>query len=274
MTFFSFGASSDVLLGETRHRHWGEEELSWQPWRKFTFRSSLVDEGWEAPAQLLISGSQGLQTVQSCLSASCSHGAIWQPSSYLPATALAGAAHKAGREEKAALRASQLPGKWEESSLPPHLRAGILGFAARSHFSVAELTLSFCWITNTALQVCMGYVPGHFVLPTHPFASLSFSPTSFDLRRCWTVWGRIPSLFSTCLREVWGLTKWYWDAEEARVASLQPSPPEHAADRDRVLGHSSKSTPRTHANFWSVQQALRDIHSRLRDSSERLSMPK
>lgn len=47
------------------------------------------------------------------------HRAIWQLSSYLPATALAGAAQNAGREAKDNLRASHLPEKWEDSS-PPH----------------------------------------------------------------------------------------------------------------------------------------------------------
>lgn len=120
------GASWEVFLGETRHGDQGEEELSWQPWRKFTLCSSFADECWEMPAQLLISGSQGLRAAQSCLSTSCSHGDIWQPSNYLPAIAPAGSAQKAGREKKANPRASHPPGRWEESSSGPHLQVGVI----------------------------------------------------------------------------------------------------------------------------------------------------
>lgn len=88
IAFSRFRASWDALLGEAQHKN-----------------SPFADEHQEAPALLLISGSQGLQTVQSCFSACCSHRAIWQPSGYLPAIALAGVAQKAGREEKAVPRA-------------------------------------------------------------------------------------------------------------------------------------------------------------------------
>lgn len=90
-----------VRRGET-------EKLSWQPWRKFTFCSSFADDCWK---------SLKIQALQECrqFSFACLPTAytelFWQPSCHLPAIALAGLAPKAGREEKATLRATHLPGK-------------------------------------------------------------------------------------------------------------------------------------------------------------------
>ena len=63
-----------------------------------------------------------------------------------------------------------------------------------------------------------------------------------------------------------------WDAEIARVTSLQSSPMEHAANQDGVLRHSSKSTPQTHTSNRLSETFAHS--SEVSDSSERLSTPK
>lgn len=128
-----------VRRGET-------EKLSWQPWRKFTFLLFflLMTAGNVSKSRLPRTADGSVLLVRLLL-------AQRYFGIYLPSSGRAGT--KAAREEKATLRAPHLPGNGGKSSFLSCFQAGILGFVARSQFSVAEPTSPSCRITKIALKV-------------------------------------------------------------------------------------------------------------------------